>query len=55
MSHNLHLSGLKKHFLDFHGGSVNGSLPAVQGMQIPSPIKEDSTCYEAAESVHYSY
>lgn len=55
MSHNLHLSGLKKPFLDFHGGSVNGSLPAVQGMQIPSPIKKDSTCYEAAESVHYNY
>lgn len=55
MSHNLHLSGLKKPFLNFHGGSVNGSLPAVQGMQIPSPIKEDSTCYEAAESVHYNY
>ena len=50
LSHNSHLSGLRKPFLDFHGGSVSGSLPAVQGMQIPPPTKEDSTHCEAAES-----
>ena len=52
LSHNSHLSGLRKPFLDFHGGSVSGSLPAAQGMQIPPPTKEDSTHCEAAESVH---